>query len=213
MLAVLAGIALTANLMVSVVYQQRRELAALKALGSRTSTLVGVVLVQALCLGGVGGLLGVAVTIPIAAGLDAIAVSIVGFENVVRTPPWVLGAGFAIAAPISLIGTASQAGRSRSSRRSMGCGELQRAESDGESGPNHAEVAEPTAVLDALVVAAVVFGREVSRHTVDLAARYVVTRPLLGYTMPPSTACGVRRLPEDRFRFPKQIPNAGRAVE
>ncbi|MEF8859033.1 MAG: ABC transporter permease [Halolamina sp.] len=105
-LAVLAGIALTANLMVSVVYQQRRELAALKALGSRTSTLVGVVVVQALCLGVLGGALGVAATIPAATLLDAVAASLVGFENVVRTPQWVLGAGFAIAVPISLAGAA-----------------------------------------------------------------------------------------------------------
>lgn len=105
-LAVLAGIALTANLMVSVVYQQRRELAALKALGSRTSTLVGVVVVQALCLGVLGGALGVAATIPLSTVLDAVAASLVGFENVVRTPQWVLGAGFAIAVPISLAGAA-----------------------------------------------------------------------------------------------------------
>jgi putative ABC transport system permease protein len=103
-LAVVAGIALTANLMVSVVYQQRRELAALKALGSRTSTLVGVVLVQALCLGVLGGLLGVAATLPLANGLDIVAASLVGFENVVRTPPWVLGAGMLVAVPISLLG-------------------------------------------------------------------------------------------------------------
>ena len=105
-LAVLAGITLTANLMVSVVYQQRRELAALKALGSRTRTLVGVVVVQAVFLGVVGGLLGVAATIPLGMGLDAVAASIVGFENVVRTPTWVLGAGVAVAVPISLIGAA-----------------------------------------------------------------------------------------------------------
>ncbi|KPN32312.1 lipoprotein releasing system, transmembrane protein, LolC/E family [Halolamina pelagica] len=105
-LAVLAGITLTANLLVSVVYQQRRELAALKALGSRTRTLVGIVVVQALFLGVIGGLLGVAATIPLGMGLDAVAASLVGFENVVRTPPWVLGAGVAIAVPISLIGAA-----------------------------------------------------------------------------------------------------------
>jgi putative ABC transport system permease protein len=105
-LAVLAGIALTANLMVSVVYQQRRELAALKALGSRSGTLVGVVVVQAFVLGVLGGLLGVAATRPLAAGLDAVAASLVGFETVVRTPPWVLGAGFGVAVPISLAGAA-----------------------------------------------------------------------------------------------------------
>ena len=105
-MAVLAGIALTANLMVSVVYQQRRELAALKALGSRSSTLVGVVVVQALCLGLFGGVVGVLATLPLAAGLDTVAAALVGFENVVRTPNWVLGSGLLIAVPISLIGAA-----------------------------------------------------------------------------------------------------------
>lgn len=100
MLAVLAGITCTAKLMVSVVYQQRRKLAALKrwAPGQARSS-------SSPCRRSTsvlwGALLGVATTVPIAAGLDAMAVSTVGFENVVQTPPWALGAGFAIAVPIS----------------------------------------------------------------------------------------------------------------
>ncbi|SNR49566.1 putative ABC transport system permease protein [Halorubrum ezzemoulense] len=104
-LGVLAGLALTANLMVSVVYQQRQELAALKALGSRTSTLVGVVLTQALVLGVLGGVVGVVATLPLVELLNLTAAALVGFENVVRTPRWLLGAGLAIAVPMSLAGS------------------------------------------------------------------------------------------------------------
>lgn len=104
-LGVLAGIALTANLMVSVVYQQRQELAALKALGSRTSTLVGVLIVQAVVLGSLGGIVGVVTTLPLAHVLNLVATAIVGFESVVRTPQWLLGAGVGIAIPMSLIGS------------------------------------------------------------------------------------------------------------
>lgn len=104
-LGVLAGIALTANLMVSVVYQQRQEFAALKALGSRTSTLIGVMVVQAFVLGILGGVVGVAATLPLVELLNVAANTIVGFEGVVRTPRWMLGAGIAIAVPMSLIGS------------------------------------------------------------------------------------------------------------
>jgi putative ABC transport system permease protein len=104
-LGVLAGLTLTANLMVSVVYQQRQELAALKALGSRTSTLVGVVFTQALVLGILGGVVGVATTLPLVELLNFAAAAIVGFEGVVRTPQWLLGAGLAIAIPMSLAGS------------------------------------------------------------------------------------------------------------
>lgn len=104
-LGVLAGITLTANLMVSVVYQQRREFAALKALGSRTSTLIGVVVVQAFILGTLGGIVGVAATLPLVELLNVAANAIVGFEDVVRTPQWLLRAGVVIAIPMSLLGS------------------------------------------------------------------------------------------------------------
>ena len=103
-LAVVSGAALTVNLLMSIVYHQRRELSALKALGSSTSTLVGVVFVQAIGLGILGGLLGVSLTYPAAAGLNALAARLVGFEGVVRMPRWVLLSGFAIALVMSLLG-------------------------------------------------------------------------------------------------------------
>lgn len=106
-LAALAGIALTANLLLSLVYQQRRTLAALRAQGSAASTLVGAVTVQAACLGVVGGILGVALTPPILAGLNLVAARLVGFENVVSVDVRVLVAGFAIAVVMSLLASAA----------------------------------------------------------------------------------------------------------
>lgn len=96
-LAVVSGLALTLNLLLSLVYSQRRELAALRALGASVSTLSATTVVQALIVGVVGGALGVALSVPAATGVDALAAAIVGFEGLVRTPPWVLAGGFAVA--------------------------------------------------------------------------------------------------------------------
>lgn len=104
-LGVLAGVTLTTNLLMSVVYQQRQELAALKALGSRTATLVGAVFTQALVLGVLGGVVGVVATLPLVELLNFAAAALVGFEDVVRTPRWLLGAGLVIAIPMSLVGS------------------------------------------------------------------------------------------------------------
>jgi putative ABC transport system permease protein len=103
-LAVIAGIALTVNLLLGLVYQQRRELAALQALGAAPSTLVGFTVVQAIALGVLGGLLGGGLTIPLAMLLNQVATALVGFENVVRTPTFVLEGGFAIALVMSILG-------------------------------------------------------------------------------------------------------------
>lgn len=103
-LAVLAGAALTINLMLGVVYQQRREFAALRAIGLSGRTLRGVITVQAVFLGVTGGLLGVGLTYPLATGIDVIAASLVGFENVVRVPRLAVLGGFAIAFGMSVLG-------------------------------------------------------------------------------------------------------------
>ncbi len=105
-LAVIAGIALTINLLLGLVYQQRRELAALQALGAAPSTLIGFTVVQAIVLGLLGGVLGVGLTVPLATLLNQVATALVGFENVVRTPTFVLQGGFAIALVMSVLGAA-----------------------------------------------------------------------------------------------------------
>lgn len=105
-LAVVAGFALTLNILSIVVFQQSEELAALTALGVPMRTIVGVVAAQGVMLGAVGGLLGVALTPPFALALNAVAAEIVGFEGLVRTSAQVLALGGAIAL---VIGTLSAA--------------------------------------------------------------------------------------------------------
>lgn len=103
-LAVVAGLALTVNLLALVVYQQRDALAALKAVGLSSRTLVGVVAGQGVALGALGGAVGLLATPPIVAGLNRVAARLVGFEGLLRTPDAVFVGGAVIAVGI---GTAS----------------------------------------------------------------------------------------------------------
>ena len=102
-LAIVAGLALTINLLALIVYQQQTELAALKAIGLSSRTLVGVVAGQGIILGAIGGTLGLALTPPAVVALNYVATQLVGFENLLRTPNWVLLAGGAIALVIGTI--------------------------------------------------------------------------------------------------------------
>jgi len=102
-LALLAGLALSVNVLLSHVYHQTRELAALKALGTSSSTLSLTLVAQALVLGTLGGLLGVALSFPAARGLNRLAQLLVGFGDVVVLPETVLAGGFAIAFVMSLV--------------------------------------------------------------------------------------------------------------
>lgn len=117
-LAVVAGVALTANALALLVYQQRRALAALKAGGVSTTTLWWMVVGQALAVAFVGGLVGLAMTPVAVAGLNLVAERIVGFEGLVQTRPWVYGLGGAIALGIGVIG-AGAAGWQLSKVRSL----------------------------------------------------------------------------------------------
>lgn len=103
-LAVIAGITLTTNLLLSLVYQQRETLAALRAQGAATSTLVGIVAVQSVLLGVTGGVLGAAMTIPSVRVLNEVAYALVGFEDVVSVQPQVLSAGVTAALVIGVVG-------------------------------------------------------------------------------------------------------------
>lgn len=103
-LAVLAGLALTINVFLSFVHQQRTALAAIKALGCSTTTLVAILLVQGLILGILAGVLGLGLTFPAAALLDHVATAVTGFENVVRTPRRLVVGGALVAPLMSLIG-------------------------------------------------------------------------------------------------------------
>jgi putative ABC transport system permease protein len=102
-LAVLAGLALTLNILFSMVYQQRSEYAALKALGSSTMTIAGTVFTQALIVGLLGTGIGLAATIPLADALNAVAATVTGFDDVVRLQPRVYALGFGVAVVMSLV--------------------------------------------------------------------------------------------------------------
>lgn len=105
LLAVVSGLALTLNLLLTHVHQQRRELAALKALGMSSSTLATAIGAQSLLLGVLGGLVGVGLSYPAVEVLNYVAYAVVGFDDVVRLPGVVLVGGFGLAVGTSLLGS------------------------------------------------------------------------------------------------------------
>ena len=102
-LAVLAGLALTLNILLSMVYQQLPQYAALKSLGSSTTTISGAVVTQAFLVGVAGTALGLALTVPLTRGVNRIALQITGFERVVRLSPRVFALALAVAIGMSLV--------------------------------------------------------------------------------------------------------------
>lgn len=105
--AAVVGVAITVNLLISYVYQRRRELAALKAVGVSTGTLVAMTVAQALLLGLLGGVLGTALTLLSVPVLNAIAAALVGFGDVVSFRADVLVAGIGLALAMSVIAGAA----------------------------------------------------------------------------------------------------------
>lgn len=102
-LAIITGIALSANALAIIIYQQSETLAALKAAGVSSVTLTGMVTTQALLIGIGGGLAGVALTVPAVAAANVAAERLVGFANLVHTTETVLGGGFFLALVIGLV--------------------------------------------------------------------------------------------------------------
>lgn len=105
-LAVGGGLLLTVNLFVLVAYQQRDELAALRAIGLSRWLLAGTIAVQGFVIGLLGGLVALATTPLAVAGLNRLAASLVGFERLLRTPPEVYVAGLAIALVVGTVAAA-----------------------------------------------------------------------------------------------------------
>lgn len=103
-LALVSGIALTAQLLTLLAYQQRKTFAALLAQGCSRLTIAAIVGWQGVILGSVGGIVGIGVTPLVTRGLNEVAVAVVGFDGLVTTAPWILAAGGAVAVGI---GTAS----------------------------------------------------------------------------------------------------------
>jgi len=105
LLALIAGLALTVNVLGHLVYHQQTELAALKAIGLSPWLLVGLIGGQGFLLGFLGGGLGLALTPPAALGLNRLAATLVGFEGLLRTPSWVLLVGGGTALGIGTLST------------------------------------------------------------------------------------------------------------
>ena len=110
-LAFIAGVALTTNLLALVVYQQRSTLAALQAVGLSQWTLITFISGQGLALGVVGGLVGVGLTVPAAEVLNRVGELLVGFEGLVQVPNEALIVGFAIATGVGTLSAALVAWR------------------------------------------------------------------------------------------------------
>ncbi|MFC7135294.1 MULTISPECIES: ABC transporter permease [Salinibaculum] len=104
LLAVVAGILLLVNLQLSYIVRHKRGFAALRAIGTSSGSLLTLVSVHTLTIGIVGGIVGIALTVPSVWLLNAIAASLTGFQNVVTLSPRVLGAGFSVAVCVSLLG-------------------------------------------------------------------------------------------------------------
>lgn len=102
-LAVLGGAALTANILSMAVHQQRRELGALRSLGVSRNTVVWMTCVQGLAYAVTGAMVGFLLTPVAAAGLDALAASMVGFEGLVQVPTQAYTLGFVAALVIGTL--------------------------------------------------------------------------------------------------------------
>ncbi|SDJ94422.1 putative ABC transport system permease protein [Halovenus aranensis] len=103
--AVLAGMALSLNLFLSLIYQQRLEMATYRAIGGSRESVLVLALVQALTIATVGCLLGLVITPPLAWALDRAATAVTGFEGLVQVPPFAYAIGAGIALVFGVVGT------------------------------------------------------------------------------------------------------------
>lgn len=97
-LGVLAGVVLSLNLSISLLYNQRADVAVLRAVGGTWASVVLLAVVQVGAIAVVGGALGIGLSPLLAAGLDSVAASLTGFEGLVNIPPpgYLLGAAVAL---------------------------------------------------------------------------------------------------------------------
>jgi len=109
--AIASGIALVVNVLGTLVAHQRRELAALRAMGVSTPTLVGTVLGQGFGIGLLGSAVGVGLTPLAAPALNAVVADLTGFAELIRTPLWILAGGAGLAILMGTLGAAVAAWR------------------------------------------------------------------------------------------------------
>lgn len=104
-LSIVVGVVLVVHALALLVYQQRRQLASMKAAGVADRTLVGLVTVQGAQIGLLGGLVGVAAA-PLAAHLVNEAVErLTGYATIITTPAWLLAAGLCLAIIMGIVGS------------------------------------------------------------------------------------------------------------
>lgn len=102
-LAILAGLALTLNALLSMLVQQAEVYAALRSLGTSMTTLTLTALIQTMFVGVFGGSLGLLAAVPAAIGLNRVIAAFIGFTNVVRVTPELILLGGGIALLMSLL--------------------------------------------------------------------------------------------------------------
>ncbi|ELZ16740.1 hypothetical protein C477_15230 [Haloterrigena salina JCM 13891] len=102
-LSLVGGVVLTVNLFALVAYQQRDELAALRAVGLSRWVLAGTIGVQGLVIGLLGGVVGLAATPLLTRGLNRLTEAVVGFESLLRTPVEVYAVGLVLAIVVGTV--------------------------------------------------------------------------------------------------------------
>jgi putative ABC transport system permease protein len=110
-LSIVSGTALTMALFTMLVYQQREQFAALKAIGVRQSSIIFIATAQGIVLGIFGGIVGVILAIPTARLLNRVITEIVGFEKLVQIEPRFLLGGFVLAVGIGILSSGIAAWR------------------------------------------------------------------------------------------------------
>lgn len=103
-LGVIAGGILSLNILLSMIYIQRRSLAILRAVGVTRRSVIGIALVESAVIAVVGYLLAVGVTPLLARGLNRVAVSVTGFDGLVQVPSYAYLMGAGVACGFALLG-------------------------------------------------------------------------------------------------------------
>lgn len=104
-LGVVAGAILSLNLLLSIIYVQRKPLSVLRAVGATRRGVVGVAVTQALIIAALGYVLAAGLTPVLAAGLDHAALSLTGFEDLIQVPRYGYVAGAIVAFGFALLGS------------------------------------------------------------------------------------------------------------